>query len=304
MLYERYLQRGQALGDFCCGQGGDLSKAAYQKASCYVGVDFSSVAIEEARFRAKTTPVVQRSIGEMVFHEQDLRREVLAIDPPLDVVSCQLAAHYLWSSPAEADTFLTSVRTSLKVGGFFILTVVDSHAIPPSGILDHPYIRLTPPSKPSRAHPQTPPVASENGVIQEQPMTGAMPAAAEASPPTSLAAGGSMAGGMTAQMGALSGEGKEATKGPFGKVDLSALGAMGTRYRFSFPGLVDDVEEFVVPREDLVARCASHSLQIVHSFGVSDVFDELMAMHPTKPPLTDQDWRVLNLYRAYAFQKR
>lgn len=231
MLYERYLRRGHSLGDFCCGQGGDLAKAAYQKAASYVGVDVSSVALDEARFRAKTTPVVVQTLGEPFFIEQDLRTMVLEMDPALDVVSCQLALHYMWGTEAHANTFLTSVRDSLKAGGFFILTIVDADKIPAGGLLDHPYVRLTPPT----------------------------------SPPAS--------------------------------------GSLGASYRFSFPGLVNNVEEFVVPRADLIARCATFSLQFVDSFSIRDVLPRLMAMHPTKPPLSPDDWRVLDLYRAYAFQK-
>jgi mRNA (guanine-N7-)-methyltransferase len=235
LLYERYLRPGQSIADFCCGRGGDLSKAAHQRAMSYIGVDFAPNELEEARFRAKTTPIVQRNITETQFVEHDLRYNVLQIGPTVEVVSCQLALHYLWGDANHVDTFLTSVRDSLKIGGFFILTLVDADKIPSKGILDHPYIKLTPPT----------PKLQEN------------------------------------------------------KLPTNRL-----QYRFTFPGLVRDVEEYVVPREDLLQRCAAFSLQLVETFSVREMLPRLMSMHPTKPPLTDHDWTVLDLYRSYAFQRK
>lgn len=230
LLYERYVRRGQAIGDFCCGQGGDLAKAAHQKVKFYVGIDFSHTALEEAKFRAKNTPHVKRSIEELMFHAQDLRKDVVLIEPSLDIISCQLALHYIWDSATHIDTFLTSVRGSLQVGGYFIVTILDAEKIPAQGILNHSYIKLTPPQKQK--------------------------------------------------------DSKYAS------------------YRFTFPGLVRDVEEYVIPKEDLLAQCATFSLQLVDTFNAREVLSRLKEMHPTKPTLSEDDWVVLDLYRCYAFQKK
>jgi hypothetical protein len=142
-----------------------------------------------------------------------------------------LALHYLWASKTTITTFLTSVRDSLKPQGIFLLTIIDSERIPAEGILNHPYIRITPP-----------------------------------------------------------------------KLKSDGIGTAKT-YHFSFPGLVENVEEYVVPRDELIAHCASFSLALVDSFNVRDVIEQLWTLHPTKPPLVEHDWLVLDLFRAYAFRR-
>lgn len=82
-------------------------------------------------------------------------------------------------------------------------------------------------------------------------------------------------------------------------------GEMGGRmcYRFSFAGLVKEVEEFVIPSEELIAKCREFSLQLVATFTVREQLEQIRALRTAQPDLSSPDWQAIDLYRCYVFQK-
>lgn len=46
-----------------------------------------------------------------------------------DLVSCQFAAHYAWSSEASVRALLSNVATALSPGGYFIGTIPDANVM-------------------------------------------------------------------------------------------------------------------------------------------------------------------------------
>jgi SAM-dependent methyltransferase len=75
-------------------------------------------------------------------------------------------------------------------------------------------------------------------------------------------------------------------------------------YSFSFRGVVDDVDEFVVPRSQLLALCDEFGLDLVETSAFRDHWDTVRAYERSHPDLYPCHWRALDLYRSYVFQKR
>jgi hypothetical protein len=71
---------------------------------------------------------------------------------------------------------------------------------------------------------------------------------------------------------------------------------------------VENVEEFVIPKGELLKECESHQLKYCQDFSIQEVWPKLQTYYPqkgsTKPHLSQDDWTVLNLFRAYVFQKQ
>lgn len=74
-------------------------------------------------------------------------------------------------------------------------------------------------------------------------------------------------------------------------------------YRFTFPGLVENVEEYVIPAAELISNCRQFSLEVVATFTVRDKLSQLLSLPVSHPDLSAADWQVLDLYRCYVFQK-
>jgi len=225
-LFHNYLPVKSEVVDWCCGQGGDLNKFAHQKISGYIGVDFCPEALEEAAYRARTNSRFQKCTKNTKFLQVALRTNAIRIDPPVDIASCQLSLHYLWP---HADIFLTSVKNSLKFGGLFLITIVDSDRIPKEGILGHPYLKVTPP------------VLRDDGYQY---------------------------------------------------------------YKFTFPGLIEGVEEAVIPQKELIDKCAELKLKFVTSFSAKEIWSDIekFSLNPLK--LNQFDFQAVDLYRCFVFSKQ
>jgi SAM-dependent methyltransferase len=228
-IYSKYIRPQSSVLDACCGPLTDGPKFAHQRIASYIGIDAVAEALEEAHFRAKSTPIWMQRVKDYQFLQQDLRKAAFKIEPRVDTVCCQYALHYLWDSLEHIRTFLSSVEASLKPGGHFIITIVDEAHIPKEGIFNHPYVQMTVPES----------------------------------------------------------SGEEQRK----------------CYRYTFDGTVSGVTEFVIPREELMKLCAEYSLKLVHSCRIRDVFPELAKMHPNPDHFNDDDWKVMDLYISYVFQK-
>jgi hypothetical protein len=195
VVYTKYLKPGSSVLDLACGPGTDLHKFAHARIGELIAVDFVEEALEEAAFLARNNTRFRRHVKALRFLNQDLSRVVCRINPPVDTVLCQNAMHYFWGHPDHIETILTSVRDSLRAGGHFIATVVDSCQIPPNGIVDHPFLSISPPCPvttiaPESSHAQQPSIARTEPVpvtFPPVPLTFPLPPAAKLTLPPQAA---------------------------------------------------------------------------------------------------------------------
>ncbi|KAB5534754.1 hypothetical protein DKX38_017840 [Salix brachista] len=148
VLVQQYTTKGDAVLDLACGkelssvvisvlQGGDLIKWDKAKAGYYVGIDIAEGSMEDCRTRyngdadhhqrrKKFTFPARLICGDCFELQLD---EVLADDAPFDIVSCQFALHYSWSTEARARRALANISALLRPGGTFIGTMPDANVI-------------------------------------------------------------------------------------------------------------------------------------------------------------------------------
>ena len=131
-------QRGPVILDLACGHGQDLMKFRNKHPKLYIGLDISQEALTEARRRHKGGNIrypADFMQGNLMLPETytEIRRKVQAFgimeDAPFDVISMQLALHYLVGSEAEARLFFDNIFKLLKPGGRFIATFPCSNRI-------------------------------------------------------------------------------------------------------------------------------------------------------------------------------
>ncbi|CAK7338316.1 unnamed protein product [Dovyalis caffra] len=137
VLVQQYTSRGDAVLDLACGKGGDLIKWDKAKAGYYVGIDIAEGSMEDCRTRYNGDADHHQRRKKFTFPARlicgdcfELRLdEVLADDAPFDIVSCQFALHYSWSTEARARRALANISALLRPGGIFIGTMPDANVI-------------------------------------------------------------------------------------------------------------------------------------------------------------------------------
>ena len=131
--------------DVACGKGGDLGKWMHHREVDYVGFDASVKSIEggkvmgpdgraydmrdHARARAKKFQQRGRSVR---FEVLDARRHLSwtkFFDKKFDIVSCQFALHYFFTSERQGNMFFKRVADALVPGGIFIATLSNAAQI-------------------------------------------------------------------------------------------------------------------------------------------------------------------------------
>lgn len=118
-LIAEYTDKGSHVIDLGCGQGGDLLKYKRCSLSSYRGIDVSHTAIDALARRIACIDMRCRVTLECF----DFTKRMWASMRKIDVVSCQFALQYAFSSKASACHVLACVSRVLRVGGVLIGTI-------------------------------------------------------------------------------------------------------------------------------------------------------------------------------------
>ena len=131
ILLSHFVPENPVVLDLACGHGQDLNKYRAKNPKLFIGTDISGAALAEAqrrykqgRFRYPAEFIEGNLMLPDIFAE--IRRVVQAHgfteESPFDVISIQLALHYLVGSKEETHVFFDRVLKLLKPGGRFIAT--------------------------------------------------------------------------------------------------------------------------------------------------------------------------------------
>ncbi len=119
--------------DLCGGKGGDLFKWEKAGASCVFLVDGAEGSVRDAQQRYQQ--LLNKNSGfKVLFAVADcfvvrLHDALLPKDLTFDVVSCQFAAHYAWSTEAKAKRFFENCADRLCPNGFFVGTLPNKNEL-------------------------------------------------------------------------------------------------------------------------------------------------------------------------------
>ncbi|PFH31057.1 methyltransferase domain-containing protein [Besnoitia besnoiti] len=136
LLINKFVSMGQTVLELACGHGQDLWKYAERCIGKFVGVDLSVTEIREARRRVRERHQSQHLLQQMLhppaFHVGNLvDRKALGFlrAEKFDVVSCQLAIHYMVQTEQQARDVLSRAAAHLKDGGLLLGSTVCCNAL-------------------------------------------------------------------------------------------------------------------------------------------------------------------------------
>lgn len=118
--------------EMACGKGGDLRKWQEAKIQNYVGIDISNVSLQRAAARFMGFQGLSFCSlfieGDGATDPQEFFKD-FQDDMYFDIVSCQMALHYMLKSEENARNFLENVSQRLVDGGYFVATHPDANVI-------------------------------------------------------------------------------------------------------------------------------------------------------------------------------
>ena len=129
---QRRVREGDRVMDLACGKGGDLKKYARAKIASYVGVDIALESVRRDAVKRYNAEHAREFPATFVAGDAfvvDLAKVLPESARALDVISCQFAIHYSFSTEQRARTALRNVCKMLRPGGFFIGTTVDANVL-------------------------------------------------------------------------------------------------------------------------------------------------------------------------------
>merc|ERR1739838_95580 len=114
--------------DLASGKGGDLLKWNKGRIGKVILTDIAKTSVEDAR---KRFDEMKRTFFKSEFYvndssKEDLRKKLKNPEMEFDLTSCQFAIHYSFESEAQAEQMVQNACQSLKTGGYFIGTTVNS----------------------------------------------------------------------------------------------------------------------------------------------------------------------------------
>src|SRR5262249_34625218 len=121
MVEALHVGRGQKIADLGCGRGGPGQWIAVATGVALVGIDFSAVALEQARARARSGNVTSCSYQDGSFAGTGLERSSLDGAVSIDVI---------WAIPDKPAGFAETARI-LKPGTRFVFTDWERDLSPP-----------------------------------------------------------------------------------------------------------------------------------------------------------------------------
>ena len=129
---QRRVREGDRVMDLACGKGGDLKKYARARIASYVGVDIALESVRRDAVKRYNAEHAREFPATFVAGDAfvvDLAKVLPESARALDVISCQFAIHYSFSTEQRARTALRNVCKMLRPGGFFIGTTVDADVL-------------------------------------------------------------------------------------------------------------------------------------------------------------------------------
>lgn len=127
---------GQTVLELACGHGQDLWKYADRRIGKFVGVDLAVHEIREARRRVREGQQARHLLQQMLhppaFHVGNLvDKKALSFlrSEQFDVVSIQLAIHYMVQTAQQAKDVLSRAAAHLKPGGVLLGSTVCCDAL-------------------------------------------------------------------------------------------------------------------------------------------------------------------------------
>jgi ubiquinone/menaquinone biosynthesis C-methylase UbiE len=121
MVEALHVDRGQKIADLGCGRGGPGQWIAEATGTALVGVDFSTVALEQARARARSRNLTACSYQNGSFHATGL--DSLSVDGAISI-------DVIWAIPDKPAGFAETARI-LKPGARFVFTDWERDLSPP-----------------------------------------------------------------------------------------------------------------------------------------------------------------------------
>ena len=113
--------------DLACGRGGDMHKIYYTNFKRVIFVDNHSVSLDIAQKRFTDSYKNKKFHAQFVLH--DLKKSLLILSNPVDVVVMNFALNYFFDSENSLKTLLETVSRSLKENGYFIGIALDSERV-------------------------------------------------------------------------------------------------------------------------------------------------------------------------------
>ena len=131
-LIQTLTKKDDRVMDLACGKGGDLGKFKKAEIGYYCGID---IALESVRRDAiqrynkgdYTFPATFIAGDAFVHDLEDVLGE--KVNGLFDVVSCQFAIHYSFSTEKRARKAFENISKALRPGGHFVGTTVDSNVL-------------------------------------------------------------------------------------------------------------------------------------------------------------------------------
>jgi mRNA (guanine-N7-)-methyltransferase len=122
-IHERWLL------DVGVGRGGDMFKWDRCDIQNVIGFDPDESSINEANRRYLQSNLIVRNYNFIKCNDICELMQLQPVTSLMDVVSCQFAIHYLFSSVETLTSFVQNVSALLKPGGVFVGTFMDGEQV-------------------------------------------------------------------------------------------------------------------------------------------------------------------------------